>query len=487
MSALSLRGLTAGQPSLRVLFVAPECAPLTKTGGLGDVCAALPAALRSLGTDVRVLMPGYTAVLRATAGEALGSVSALGHDARLLDTALPNGVPLLVLDCPSLYARPGGPYLSPQGEDWPDNAVRFGLLSRVAALLGTDASPLRWAPDIVHCHDWPSALAPAYLRFASGRRAASLLTIHNLAFQGNFDPSMVERLELPRESFSTEGLEFYGRLSFLKGGIAYADLVNTVSPGYAREIQTPEFGCGLEGLLRKRSDALSGILNGVDISSWSPDADPHLPRQYGASSLERKGANKTALQRRMGLAADPDVPLIGQVGRLTEQKGIDLVLGVAGKLAELAQLVFLGSGDATSERALAALAVRYPGRVAVRIGFDEALAHLIEAGADIFLMPSRYEPCGLNQMYSQRYGTPPVARATGGLADTIDDGRTGFLFEGATGEALVQAVQRALAVYGERDAWRAMQRAGMERDFSWNAAARQYAALYRNLATRERS
>ena len=477
--------LATGRPSLNVLFVAPECAPLTKTGGLGDVSAALPAALRELGVDSRVLMPGYTEVLRGTAGRELARIRLLGLDARLLAGSLPSGVPLLVLDCPALYARSGGPYLSPSGEDWPDNALRFGLLSRVAALVASEDSPLSWRPQVVHCNDWPTGLAPAYLRYLPGARAPSLMTIHNLAFQGLFDASWRERLELPAESFGLDGVEFHGRLSFLKGGIACADAVSTVSPTYAQEIRGAEHGCGLEGLLRHRGAVLAGILNGIDTAEWNPSTDARIARTYDAQTLERKAANKTALQRRLGLAPDPEVPLLGQVSRMTPQKGTDLVLEAGDALATLGQVAILGSGERALERALSELAARHPGRVAVRIGFDEELAHLVEAGADIFLMPSRYEPCGLNQLYSQRYGTPPVARATGGLADTIEDGVSGILFGPASAAAMLDALRRALAVYADAAAWRAMQRAGMARDFSWNAAARRYAALYQRLATPE--
>jgi starch synthase len=474
---------------MRVLFLAPEAAPLTKTGGLGDVCAALPAALRSLGVDVRVLIPGYPGVMRGVrpAGEAV-SLSVLGFQARLAAAVLPgSGVPLLVLDCPELYARSGGPYQDEAGEDWPDNALRFGLFSRIAALLGSDASPMasRWRPDVVHCNDWPGATAAVWLRFDSGSRAASLVTVHNLAFQGNFDAGLFSRLGLPAQSWSIDGVEFHGRLSFLKGGLACADLVNTVSPRYAREIQTAELGCGLDGLLRHRASVLSGILNGIDSAIWDPSRDPHLAEPYGPATLERKSASKAALQRRVGLEPDARVPLIGQVGRLTGQKGIDLVLAAADELSKRAQLVFLGSGERIYEGALRELAAAYPGRIAVRVGFDEPLAHLIEAGSDLFLMPSRYEPCGLNQMYSQRYGTPPVARATGGLADSVEDGTTGFLFENSGKQDLLEAVDRALTARQDPARWRAFQRAGMARDFSWAAAARRYADLYLRLATLE--
>ena len=471
---------------LSILFVAPECAPFTKTGGLGDVCAALPPALRGLGIDVRLLMPGYREVLEAASGRVAWTHDVLGVNVRLLEGEFPGGMPALVVDCPALYERPGGPYLSADGSDWPDNALRFGVLSRMAALLAGNRSPLAWRPEVVHCNDWPTAPAAAFLRFDQAP-ASSLVTIHNLAFQGLFDASWVDRLRLPAHSFAFDGVEFYGRLSFLKAGLSYADLLNTVSPTYAREIQEPELGCGLDALLRHRAGVLSGILNGIDTRAWDPASDPHLARGYDASALQHKAANKVALQRRMGLREDARTPLFGQVGRMTAQKGVDLLLEAAPSLVEAGQLVVLGSGDRAFEAALARLAARYPGRVAVQVGFDEGLAHLIEAGADIFLMPSRYEPCGLNQMYSQRYGTPPVVHATGGLADTVEDGVTGFVFRSFTAADFLAAVERAVRCRAEPAAWRAVQRAGMQRDFSWSAAARRYADLYRTLAMRTRA
>ena len=473
----------------RVLFVAPEAAPFTKTGGLGDVCAALPGALRQFAVDVRILIPGYPAILRALEARDSLSLSEMGFEARLVDGLLSGSdVPVLALDCNELYARSGGPYQDEAGNDWRDNALRFGLLSRVAALLGSPASPLAWRPEVVHCHDWPGALAAAWLRYEPGPHAASLVTIHNLAFQGNFDPwPLFQKLGLPQAAWSMEGVEFHGRLSFLKGGLASADLISTVSPRYAAEIQAPELGCGLDGLLRHRAGVLSGILNGVDTAAWNPATDAHLAQRYDAGSLEAKRANKSDLQRRFGLRQDDAVPLIGQVGRLTGQKGIDLIVEAGEALAERAQLVFLGSGERGYEAALRALAARHPGRVGVHIGFDEPLAHRVEAGADLFLMPSRYEPCGLNQLYSQRYGTPPVVRATGGLADSVEDGVTGFVFNDPEKEALLEAVDRALAAWRDPARWQAVQRAGMSRDFSWSAAARRYADLYLRLATLARA
>jgi starch synthase len=403
----------------------------------------------------------------------------LGFDWRLLEAGLPSGVPLYLLDCPALYARSGGPYQAADGHDWEDNGVRFGLLCRVAADLAREASPLDWRPDVLHCNDWPAGLAPAF-----PHAARTVMTVHNLAFQGNFDAGLVEKLGLPPQAYSLEGLEFYGRMSFLKAGLAYADAITTVSPSYAREIQTEELGCGLHGLLQRRRDALEGILNGIDTAVWDPATDAHLPFRYDRDSLELKKKNKAALQARMGLEPDPAIPLIGMVGRFTHQKGIDLAAAAATALAALpAQMAVLGKGEREHENAMLSRAAQHPGRVAVAIGFSEDLAHAIEAGADLFLMPSRFEPCGLNQMYSQRYGTPPVARATGGLRDSIADGESGFLFERAESGALLEAMRRAVSAYRDAPRWRAIQRAAMARDFSWESAARRYADLYLRLAS----
>jgi len=457
---------------MRVLFATPECAPLTKTGGLGDVSAALPAALRAQGNDVRVLLPRYREIDPAGAEER-AQLRLLGMEVRVLEKG-----DCLLVDVPALYDRDGNPYQDAAGADWPDNALRFGLLSRVAALLAGSASPLAWRPEVLHCNDWPTALAPVYLHFEPAR-SGTVMTVHNLAFQGIFDAALLERLELPRATFAIEGVEFYGRLSFLKGGLVYADAISTVSPTYAREIQTEELGCGLDGVLRERRGVLRGILNGVDGEIWNPMTDPHIAERYSWTSLERKAANKLALQSRLNLAPAPQAPLLGVVSRFTHQKGIDLLAGAVDELVQLgAQVCVLGRGEREHEAALSAAAARHPGRVACAIGFNEELAHLIEAGADMFLMPSRFEPCGLNQMYSQRYGTPPVARATGGLIDTIMDGETGFLFAPAESAALVAAVNRALAIYGDARRWRELQRRGMTRDFSWAGPARQYAGLY---------
>lgn len=479
---------------LRILFATSECAPWAKTGGLADVSAGLTAALVALGHDVRVLLPAYPSV-RAQAEQRppFWEIPASAHfpACALHQAPLPGGVPAWLVSCPEFYERAGGPYQDGDGNDWPDNARRFGQLARVAALLAGAANPLDWRPQVLHCNDWQTALAPAYLRFAGGARAATVMTIHNLAFQGLFPPEEVARLGLPPASFAIDGLEFWGRLSFLKGGLQYADAITTVSPTYAREIQREPLGFGLHGLLAARRAALHGIANGIDLAAWDPSTDRLIAQRYDADRLTAKAFNKEALQERLGLPREPRAPLLGMVSRLTRQKGIDLVVEVAREIVGLpAQLVVLGAGERDLEAQLEELARANAQRIAVRIGYDEPLAHLIEAGADAFLMPSRFEPCGLNQMYSQRYGTPPIARATGGLADTIVDATpqtiadgtaTGFHFAEESPLALLAAVERAAELYRDAKAWRQIQRAGMAADFGWGAAAQRYAALYADL------
>lgn len=479
---------------MRVLFVTSEVAPLVKTGGLADVSAALPSALRRMGEDVRVLMPGYPQVLRAL--ESFRVVAffpgiASLPEARLFASVLPDGTPLWVLDCPQLFQREGGIYQDSKGIDWLDNAVRFGLLSKVAATLGGADSPVDWRPDVVHCNDWQTGLTPAYMHFAPARTPC-VMTVHNLAFQGVFAPQAVSELALPIESFQPHGVEYFGNLSFLKAGLYYADHITTVSPTYAAEIQTDALGFGLQGLLNGRREQLTGILNGIDDSEWDPASDPMLVKTYHAKKMAGKAANKQELQRRMGLALDPEVPLFGLVSRFTHQKGLDIVLEIAPQLvAAPAQLVLLGSGDAVMQRDAQQLADAYPGQIATVVGFDEKLSHLIEAGADMFLMPSRFEPCGLNQMYSQRYGTPPIVHATGGLLDSVVDyspvrqnrsEATGFIFQQATPMDLLGCVQRALSAYHDKPLWTALQANGMHKDFSWQKSAEQYREIYSALA-----
>ncbi len=494
---MPLPSKTRRKKTLKVLFATPEIHPLVKTGGLGDVSGALPPALRHVGVDARVLVPGYSKLMAAVPKKRLlARMSGIPEhgEIRLLSAAMPgSGTPLLIVDYPPYYDRPGGPYLDARGRDWPDNMWRFGLLSRVAALLGSGGGPLAWRPDIVHCNDWQTGLAPALLHFAPGPKAATVITIHNLAYQGIFPPEYVTRLGLPASSFSMEGVEYYGSLSFLKAGLFYADHITTVSPTYAAEIQGEPLGFGLQGLLAARKAHLTGIVNGVDLEHWNPSADPFLPKTYSAHRLAGKQANKLALQRRLGLEGSPDVPLLGMVSRITDQKGVDLVLQIASRIiAEPAQLALLGTGDPALEQACLKLARRHPGRIGLHIGFDEGLSHLVEAGSDIFLMPSRFEPCGLNQMYSMIYGTPPVVHATGGLADTVvdatpatlkDGSATGFVFDRLTPQDFLAAVRRALSAYRDKKTWRGLQRNGMGRDFSWERSALEYRAVYGTLLT----
>jgi len=465
-----------------------------KTGGLADVAGALPAALRDLDADVRVLIPGYKEVMGAIEDvREIAALSSIGSfpSARLLAARSPPGQPLLVLACAELYERDGGPYLDPSGGDWADNAVRFGFFSYVGALLAAERTPIDWRCDIAHYNDWQTGLAPAYLRWWGDEHAPALMTVHNLAYQGIFAPSLLPRLGLPWQSFSVDGLEYYGNMSFLKGGLYYADRISTVSPTYAREIQTEPLGFGLHGLLAGRGDVLDGILNGIDTGAWNSATDPVLRANYDADSLPNKARNKKALRERFGLAQSPDGPLLGIVSRLIPQKGIDLVVACAQYLLAIpTQLLVLGTGEPSIERDLEALARAHPGKVAFMRGFDEALSHLIEAGADVFLMPSRFEPCGLNQMYSQRYGTPPVVRRTGGLADSVvdctpaslaDGTATGFVFDRPTPEALLTAVERAVRLWRMPNIWSRIQRNGMRRDFGWAASARRYLELYRTM------
>jgi len=476
---------------MKVLFATSEIAPWVKTGGLGDVAAALPSALRAQGCDVRVLVPRYPALREAfPATRPLVRLPSAGGRLPAAELHEEPSQGLLLLDCPLLYDRPGNPYLGPEGHDWLDNHLRFGLLSRVAARLAAEATPLPWRPDVLHCHDWQTALAPYYLKFHETGGAASVVTIHNLAFQGTFPPQLLDELALTGADWHMEGVEYYGQISFLKAGLRHADALTTVSPTYAREIQTDAEGMGLQGLLRLRADRLTGILNGIDTTVWNPATDPHLAARYDRDHLDAKPQNKAALQREMGLDERDDCPLFGVVSRLTEQKGLDLVAALGDAIVDLpAQLVVLGSGDKTLEAAFRSLAERHPGQVAVQIGYHETLAHHIEAGADVFLMPSRFEPCGLNQMYSLAYGTPPLVRATGGLADTVVDAAdaqrgNGFVCDAATAPALRSGLRRAAALWRDRPRWRALQVRGMLGDYAWPASARHYCELYRSLRPR---
>lgn len=473
--------------ALKVLFVTPECSPWVKTGGLGDVSGALPAALGALGHDVRVLMPAYPALRHLMAGNSNRvALPACGvWPAATLAAVEAAGFTLWLLDCPELYERAGSPYGDEKGRDHPDNARRFGLLSHVAARISSTRSPwLDWQAQVLHANDWPAGLAAAYLQQMGTARAVAVFTIHNLAFQGNFPAEWASALALPPEWLNVDGLMHWDQISMLKAALRYADAITTVSPTYAKEIQQEPLGFGLDGMLRHRAAALHGILNGIDTKEWNPKLDARIASRYGPSDLSGKRANKAALQQRFGLPLEPATPVFGVVSRLTEQKGIDLILDSVPWLAQSrCQLVVLGRGDARFERQLQKAADAHPENIAVHVGFDESLAHLIEAGADCFLMPSRFEPCGLNQMYSQVYGTLPLVRATGGLADSVRDadgsGGTGFVFEEATASALQNTLARVLRTYGAPDAWRQLQQQAMSQQFGWDASAARYVRVYR--------
>lgn len=476
---------------MEVLSVASEAYPLIKTGGLADVAGALPGALRAEGVRMRMLLPGYPAVTAALdGGETVWRAADLfGGTARLV-AGTAHGLDLLVLDAPHLFARPGNPYLGPDGRDWPDNALRFAALARVGAWLaqGLLAS---WHPACVHAHDWQAALVAAYLHYDGTAHAPCVLTVHNLAFQGVFPPALLPALGLPAAAFALVGVEYFGNIGFLKAGLLFADRITTVSPTYAAEIRTPADGMALDGLLRGRGAAVSGILNGIDCDVWNPAADPLLPSGYDATHPEARAANRRALQDRFALTADDAAPLFAVISRLTLQKGMDLLLeALPVLLDEGAQLAVLGSGDGVMEQAFRDAARLHPGRISCRIGYDEAIAHLLQGGADALLVPSRFEPCGLTQLCALRYGTVPVVARVGGLADTVIDASpmalaagvaTGVQFAPVTAPLLEAAIRRTVALHRAAADWRRMQRNGMATDVSWRDPARRYASLYREL------
>ena len=480
---------------MKVLHVAAEVFPLVKTGGLADVVAALPLALAGQGADVRLLLPGLPAVLDAVQaarvvvdiGACFGAVRVRLLLARMPQTHLP----VYVIDAPYLYRRDGSPYQDNQGEEWPDNLQRFALLGWVAAHLAADDADPAWTPDIVHAHDWHAALTCAYMAQHPPTRARSVFTVHNLAFQGLFPMGDGPMLALPSELLSAAGLEFHGQLSFMKAGLQFADQVTTVSPSYAREIATHEFGCGLEGVVRGRGAAVSGILNGIDGEIWNPATDPAIAQRYDSQRLAGKLACRRALQAELGLDADERALLITLVSRLTAQKGLDLVLSALPELLHAGvQLAVQGTGEPALEAAFRMAQQAHPGRVHVYIGYDEARAHRLIAGADAIAVPSRFEPCGLTQMYGLRYGTLPIVRRVGGLADTVTDASadhlaagsaTGFVFDAATPAALERGVRRALEVHNNKIAWGRMVATAMARELSWAGPAREYDALYMRL------
>ena len=468
---------------IKVLHVAAEVFPLVKTGGLADVVAALPPALAARGADVRLLLPGLPAVLDAvrhartvtTLGPAFGSARSTLLSARMPQTDLP----VYVLDAPYLFRRGGSPYQDVQGREWPDNLQRFAFLGWAAAHLAFGELDGQWQPDLLHAHDWHAAMACAYVAAHPPTTAATVFTVHNLAYQGVFAHDDAQLLGLPSRFMSPAGLEYHGQLCFMKAGLKFADRVSTVSPTYAREMAMPEFGAGLDGVIRSRGADVQGILNGIDTAIWNPATDSALPAAYHADALAGKAQCKAALQVEAGLAQRADAPLLVVVSRLTPQKGLDLVLAALPEILRAgAQLVVQGTGDAALESAFAIAAHAHPGEVSLHVGYDEARAHRMIAGADIILVPSRFEPCGLTQLYGLRYGTVPVVRRVGGLVDTVADGETGFAFGEATPFALQAAIERALHAWREPARWGPMMRAGMARDLSWDGPAREYLDLY---------
>ncbi len=482
---------------LRILFVSSEVFPFAKTGGLADVSSSLPKALAKEGIDVRVIMPLYKSVIES--GIKLEKIAAgikhrfsgriFGFD---LYSHCADGVTTYFVKKDKYFSRKN--LYGTSSGDYPDNALRFGYFSR-AVLVATEA--IDFQPHIVHCNDWHTALIPFYLRFLLNKDKffngiKTLFTIHNLAYQGVFGKIFMHRLGIPGSFFTADGLEFYGKLNFMKSGINYSDAINTVSSKYAEEIMTPEFGCGMDGLLAARGQDLSGIPNGVDYSQWAPESDRFIKTRYSIDDIEKKLECKKDLIDSVDLKIPQDRPVIGYVGRFADQKGVDFLADVADKIDDLnAALVILGSGDAKYDKIFRDMERNHPERVKVVQAFDEELAHKITAGSDIFLMPSRYEPCGLNQMYSIRYGTIPVVRATGGLDDVVtdfdkdNDKGNGFKFDSISAEALVQTIKRAVQYYEDRGLWKSLMRQAMTYDFSWKHSAKEYVRLYEKIMNRE--
>jgi starch synthase len=476
---------------MRVLTVASEIFPLVKTGGLGDVVGALPLALRAAGAETTTMVPGYPAVLDALTGaEPVHRFPDLFGGPATVVRGTSGSLDLLAVDAPHLYARAGNPYIGADGAEWADNGMRFAGLGAAAAAVGVGIAP-GLVFDIVHAHDWQAAMAVVYLQFHDGPRPGTVLTVHNLAFQGRYRASLFPRLGLPAMAFSLNGLEYHGDVSFLKGGLSYADRLTTVSPTYAREITGPENGMGLDGLLRYRASALSGILNGTDDAVWNPAKDTLIPSRYARGTLTKRAANKIVVQQRLGLDENPDALLVGVISRLTSQKGLDMLVDQLDPLVAAGmQIAVLGSGDPALEQAFVSAAEWHLGSVGCAIGYDETLAHLIQAGSDAVLVPSRFEPCGLTQLYALRYGAIPVVSRVGGLADSVIDANeaalsagvaTGIQFWPATPEALQSALDRLLALWRDRPAWERVQRNGMAADVSWRGPAGRYAALYKSI------
>ncbi|QIK38981.1 glycogen synthase GlgA [Caldichromatium japonicum] len=493
MEPLSAHPLSPQASPLRVLFASSEAHPLIKTGGLADVAASLPIALRGLGVDVRLVLPGYPSAMRQVREpRPCGTLVIPGYrnQIRLVEGLHPDAELLVYLiDAPEYFAREGNPYSDPTGRDWGDNADRFMLFCCALVLLARAQGPIDWQPDLFHGNDWQTGLAP-WLLNDGAISPARVFTIHNLAYQGLFDRATFDRLRLPPSAWSISGLEFHQRLSFIKGGILCSERVNTVSPTYADEVRTPRFGCGLDGLLRELKGRFCGILNGIDDRIWDPAHDPLIAQPYNAENFALKAENKLAIQRALGLPRNEEAFALGYIGRLVEQKGVDLIIAILPELIRdpLLQVLILAAGDLHLEQALLDLAAAHPRQVGVFIGYDERLSHQIEAGCDAFLMPSRFEPCGLNQLYSLRYGTPPIVHRTGGLADTVVSATednlsagtaTGFVFTEPRPEALFTAIDQARRLYRtDPESWHRLALTGMAQDFSWTQSAQRYLALY---------
>ena len=477
---------------MRVLSIASEVYPLIKTGGLADVAGALPAALAREGVEMRTLLPGYPAVTaRLEAAETVHEYAYLfGGPARIVAGRV-GALELFVLVADHLYARAGNPYLAPNGLDWPDNAQRFAALARAGADIAKGAAT-SFAPEIAHAHDWQAGLTGAYLVYDGGPRPGTVLTIHNIAFQGHYSAALLAELGLPPSAMTIDGVEYFGGIGFLKAGLLLSDRITTVSPTYAREILTPQFGMALDGLLRTRADVVSGIVNGIDDEVWNPATDPTIAATFSAMRLDHRDANRAALQARLGLDLDAQAPIFGVVSRFTSQKGLDLLLAVLPEIVEEGgQIALLGSGERALEEGFAAAVREHPGRVGAMFGYDESLAHLIQAGVDFLLVPSRFEPCGLTQLCALRYGAAPIVARVGGLADTVIDANEAALSAGvATGlqfyppeiSELREAIRRAFAISREPGLLRRLRLNGMRADVSWRGPAKRYAALYRGLA-----
>ncbi len=475
----------------KILFVTSEVHPLIKTGGLADVAGSLPIALSELGQDIRIVLPKYHGIKLQEEPLYRSTIRVNNRDVNIFETLLPNSSVLIwLVDCPEYFATPGNPYTDESGNAWANSAERFALFCRIAVEIAQNRAYLDWKADIVHCNDWQSGLVPPLLSLEP-LRPSTVFTIHNMAYQGVFPQETFHALGLPGQLWQPAALEFHDMLSFIKGGISCADHITTVSPTYALEIQTADFGYGLEGLLHYREHDLNGIINGIDLDQWNPAMDKRIAQTYTAETLAKKTFNKTAIQQKLSLPENSAIPMISLISRLVDQKGIDLVIKCLETLVEYPlQFVLLGTGNKSYEHQLKNLSLLYPEKISVTIGYDEDFAHLIEAGSDMFLMPSRFEPCGLNQMYSQRYGTLPIVRKTGGLADTVVDAMpktiaqqtaTGFVFDESSVSAMLEAIKRALFAYDNKKIWQKLQKNAMKKDFSWQQSAKQYLALYSTL------